>query len=92
MMKLLPQFDIVACAQPFARIEDGNTSGGMAHGIGPLSSVSQAIPDLMAHLSLPGCAECQHEEEEEGHRSPSCCGMFGPFSIVKTDKDRDNEV
>jgi hypothetical protein len=38
MMKLFPQFDIVACAHPLARMVDGNTSDGIAHGIGPLLS------------------------------------------------------
>lgn len=36
MMKLLPQFDMVACAQPLALIVEGNTSAGIAQGMGPL--------------------------------------------------------
>lgn len=35
MMKLLPQFDIVLKAQPFALNEEGKISAGIAHGIGP---------------------------------------------------------
>lgn len=55
MMKLLPQLDMVAWAQPFARIEEGKTSAGMAHGMGPQVAIEQLVQMILpaARTNLP---------------------------------------
>ena len=58
MMKLLPQFDMVPCAQPFARMEDGKTSAGMAHGIGPQVAPNVSMKKSKNATEVHACALC----------------------------------
>lgn len=78
MMKLLPQFDMVAWAQPLARIEEGKTSAGMAHGMGPQVAMKGQPESIVARHRVRLTSECEHEKEQESSRNPALCGMSGP--------------
>lgn len=58
MMKLLPQLLIVPCAQPFARIDEGKTSAGMAHGIGPHVAPNVSMKNSKKATDVQAAAVC----------------------------------